>query len=191
MIDIRRVIRTHGHIYATRVVESDVLDGGTEDGSVRDDDPAIVRRIKLGREQAQIYHFSCDTCCRYHIIHLEGTEDQQHEAGREVTERSLHGQADGETGSTKHGGETGGLEPENVQAPEKGHDQDQILDKAPEEARDSQVESAFGGTGNPLAGPLGDDPRDDQQDDDPDDFRQKVCQEVHNEGFNCSQIMAD
>jgi hypothetical protein len=68
------------------------------------------------------------------IANLEGTKDQQHDAGGEVAQRTLQRKADGETGGAQDRQETGGLNTELAEDRNPREDDDGVFRQAREKS---------------------------------------------------------
>jgi hypothetical protein len=168
-VDVGRILDTDGDVASTQAVVRDVLDDGAEDRAVGQDEASIVGRVHRGREEFDLVDLADRSTHVDDITDLERPEDEQHDAGREVAECALECKADGETGSTDDGGESGDAEAEVAEASEHREDEHGPLDRLGDELREGEVHL---GLAERLAGeagrPAGDDPGDEDEDEDAD-----------------------
>ena len=141
-VDVRVVGAAHADVHAADGVVRDVVDGRAEDGAVGHDHAPVVQGLELTGEQLDLLHHAVDARHLHVVADLEGTEDQQHDAGGEVAERALEGQADREAASRDEPGEAGRLDAKDAHAAERDARQDGVAHEVGEEARQRQVELA-------------------------------------------------
>jgi len=64
------------------------------------------------------------------ITHLERSENEEHHAGCDIREGSLHSQTHGQSGGGQNGQDRRHLNPDHAQGGDPGNDEDQVIDKA-------------------------------------------------------------
>ena len=149
-------------IHTPRVVAAEVLDRGAPDRCVRHVNADTVAGAELGREQAEFADGAGIAGHLDEVAYLERPQEQQHDSGRDILERTLQRQADGEAGRTDDGDDAGGLHAELGQHRNDRDDQDRVADQAGKqrcqhriEAFDP-VETAAGGGAQPSGDPPAD-----------------------------------
>ncbi len=79
-----------------------VLDGGIGEGSVGQRHLQVVRGGDGGVEQGDLLHRALMGAVADVVAHMEGAEDQQHDAAGQVGEGPLHRQAHGQAAAAQH-----------------------------------------------------------------------------------------
>lgn len=105
-----------------------VLDRGSEDHAVRRGDEESVRGLQDGGEESHLLDGAADTAAVDVVAELVRAQNQEHDAGGDVAERILHGEANGEAGGAEHGQEAGGVESEEVEDDEQSDHPDERAD---------------------------------------------------------------
>ena len=88
--------------------------GGAGQAAVGQGDHLIVRRGEEGVEHGHGLHRALLPVGLDVVAHLEGLEDQQHQAAGKVAQRTLKGKAHGHTAAGQQGQKAGGLNAQNA-----------------------------------------------------------------------------
>lgn len=142
-LEVAGVGDADGDIGPAPGVVGDVFDGLAEDLAVGDDESAVVGGVDLGVEEVEVVDAAELAGDVDDVADFERAEEHEHDAGGEVAQRALHGQADGEAGGADEGCDGGDVEAEKPQAGDDAHDEDDPADDVAEEAAEGLVDLGF------------------------------------------------
>jgi len=121
LVDVRLIAHSKYPIDPSGIVMAEVLDGGTPNLTVRDDDMNIVRCRQFGGEKVQHLDSAGNAAGFDEVTDAERAEQNQHEPGRNIAQRALQSQADRQTDGAEDGNEARRL---NAKLTEDGNDRD-------------------------------------------------------------------
>jgi membrane protein len=96
----------------------------------------VVGCFELGHEQRKRPYLSGLTADLDIVADPERSEDEQHDAGGEIGQRSLQGETDGKRGGAQHRDQARGLNSEELQDGDADHGEDGVACQAGDEGRD-------------------------------------------------------
>jgi thioesterase domain-containing protein len=129
-------------VQAPATVLRPVLDGALRDVGVREHDAHLVQRVEQRREGAELHDAAGEVAGLDVVAGLEGTEEQQHHSRREVRERALERQADGEARGAEDGDQRRGLDSDHAEHGDDGDRDQQVVGEVPDQAGQRRIQLA-------------------------------------------------